>query len=153
MVPFIKIDQTKLVMNMQSIPKFAAILKFSFTSIKKLKQLFHFMETDSHVYRSAYISTPARAVPASMTVQKILESARKICYDMNDFISGSRRNTFGRLGCKDWIKFAAIDPLVFYNDYYGKIDANGDGKLQKSEIEESYRRVLEKYPDCPGIGH
>ena len=91
--------------------------------------------------------------PGMLDCPKILERARKICYDMNDFISGSRRNTFGRLGCKDWIKFAAIDPLVFYNDYYGKIDANGDGKLQKSEIEESYRRVLEKYPDCPGIGH
>ena len=70
---------------------------------------------------------------------------------VNDFISGSRTNTFGRLRYIDWIKFAAIDPLVFYNDYYGKIDANGDGKLQKSEIEECYRRVLEKYPNCPGI--
>ena len=78
------------------------------------------------------------------------KSARKICYEINDFISGSRTNTFGRLGYIDWIKFAAIDPLVFYNDYYGKIDTNGDGKLQKGEIEECYRRVLEKYPNCPG---
>ena len=78
------------------------------------------------------------------------KSARKICYDINDFISGPRTNTVGRLGCIDWIKFSAIDPLVFYNDYYGKIDANGDGKLQRGEIAECYRRVLEKCPKCPG---
>ena len=92
-----------------------------------------------------------KIVPTYCIFVEIVKSARKICYEINDFISGSRTNTFGRLRYIDWIKFAAIDPLVFYNDYYGKIDANGDGKLQKSEIEECYRRVLEKYPNCPGI--
>ena len=55
--------------------------------------------------------------------------ARKICYNMYEFICSKRANTFGKLAYKDWINFCAIDPLVFYNDYYGMIDANNDGKL------------------------
>ena len=55
-------------------------------------------------------------------------SARKICYNMYEFICSKRANTFGKLAYKDWIDFCAIDPLVFYNDYYGMIDANNDGK-------------------------
>lgn len=57
------------------------------------------------------------------------KSARKICYNMYEFICSKRANTFGKLAYKDWISFCAIDPLVFYNDYYGMIDANNDGKL------------------------
>ena len=48
---------------------------------------------------------------------------------MYEFICSKRANTFGKLAYKDWIDFCAIDPLVFYNDYYGMIDANNDGKL------------------------
>lgn len=48
---------------------------------------------------------------------------------MYEFICSKRANTFGKLAYKDWISFCAIDPLVFYNDYYGMIDANNDGKL------------------------
>ena len=70
---------------------------------------------------------------------------------MYEFICSKRANTFGKLAYKDWINFSAIDPLMFYNDYYGMIDSNNDGKLQKSEIEQSYRLVLAKYPQCPGI--
>ena len=47
---------------------------------------------------------------------------------MYEFICSKRANTFGKLAYKDWIDFCAIDPLVFYNDYYGMIDANNDGK-------------------------
>ena len=57
---------------------------------------------------------------------------------MYEFICSKRANTFGKLAYKDWINFCAIDPLVFYNDYYGMIDANNDGKLGYRNLKSDF---------------
>ena len=63
---------------------------------------------------------------------------------MYEFICSKRANTFGKLAYKDWINFCAIDPLVFYNDYYGMIDSNNDGKLgyQNGLSSDCYDHIL-----------